>query len=151
MGYFLALPALAFLMVFLGKIAPGGRIIDYGLSSIVYLSAIPGMLSASLLFYSLLIAGHDLLKVDAIVYFLPIFSMATAFFLISRKIDLDRLPGFGRLSGLMILLLLVWVGVLCLYRFRFVIGFFSSVESLLLIGLIMFGIFKYAANKVSGE
>ena len=150
LGYFLALPVLTMLVAAALNSLQNTRIIDYCLSMFIYFSAIPGMFSASLIFYSLFIAGHDLLKVDAVVYFLPIISMGSIFYLIGRKTDFDHLPGFGRLSGLMILLILVWIGVLCLYRFRFVIGFFSSVQSLIVIGLILFFIFKFGAYKAFG-
>ena len=108
-GFFLTVPILAFFISLAVKPISRLRVVDYFLSIIIYFSAIPGMFSSVLLFYSLFIAQHDLLDVDILIYFLPIFSMVTVFYLIGRKTDFELLPGFGRLSGLMLMLLLVCI------------------------------------------
>ncbi len=121
------------------------------LSVIVYLVSIPGMFALTLVFYTLFITHQNILDVNAVIYFLPIIAMGLVLYLIGRKTDLNRLPGFGRLSGLMLMLALVCIIVLILYRLRFLVGFFASIQSLVIIGIIMFFLFKWAAAKISGK
>ncbi|MFA6012398.1 MAG: hypothetical protein WC799_20580 [Desulfobacteraceae bacterium] len=149
--YFAILPVLSFITGLFYK--PGFRIssLDYLYSILVYLSGIPGILSAVLTFYSMFIVRKNMLEVNIILYFIPILSMGLVFYLISRKADFNRLPGFGRLSGFMILTGIVCVALLFLYRLSFFIGFFGSIESLLVAGVLLFFVFRYAVGKLSGK
>lgn len=149
--YFGILPLISFVTGLFYR--PGFRIsaLDYLYSGLVYLSGIPGILSAVLTFYSMFIVRKNMLEVNIVLYFLPIISMGLVFYLISRKADFNRLPGFGRLSGFMILTGIVCISLLFLYRLRFVIGFFGSIESLLIAGILLFFVFKYAMGKLTGK
>ncbi len=124
---------------------------DYVYSVLVYLVAIPGTIAAVLVGYALFIARTNLLHVNALVYFLPLLSMAVTFVLISRRVTFDHLPGFGRLSGLMMLIGLSFLVVLILHKTRILVGFFGSLESLLVLGVLLFVAFQYAAAKLGGK
>lgn len=127
-----------------------GRImfIDYAYSILIYLVSIPGVISAVLIGYSLFLVRQNLLEVNFLVYFVPVISMGLSFFLIGRRVSFDRLPGFGRLSGLMIMIGLSFLVVLVLFKLRIIIGFFASMESLVVIGIAVFAMFKYASAKL---
>ena len=127
-----------------------GRIIffDYAYSALIYLVCIPGVISAVLIGYSLFLVRQNLLEVDFLIYFVPVISMSLSFFLIGRRVSFDRLPGFGRLSGLMMMIGLSFLIVLALFKLRIIIGFFGSLESLVVIGIIVFAMFHYASAKL---
>ncbi|MCP3926767.1 MAG: hypothetical protein GY714_29760 [Desulfobacterales bacterium] len=146
--YFAALPLLAFIIGFIDK---RQRVIDYIYSILIYLSAIPGMISATLIFYTMFIVKRNLLNVNLFIYFLPVISMALVFYIISRKVKFDDLPGFNRLSGLMLMIGLASIVTLFLYRLRFFIGFFASIETLLIAGVVIFILFKVSFAKISGK
>jgi hypothetical protein len=150
-GYFILIPVLALLAGFTYR--PSFRLTfrDYLFSVLVYLAGVPGMLSASLLFYSFFIIRKNILEMNVLFYVLPLISMAIVFLLIGRKTDYDRLPGFGRLWGLMLIMALVCIIVLFLYRLRFFIGFFASIQSLLIIAVIIFFLFKFAGAKITAR
>ncbi|OMH34802.1 hypothetical protein [Motiliproteus sp. MSK22-1] len=150
-AFFVTIPLITFILSYMAKPAGSPGVAHYALSGVVYLVSFPGMFAATLVFYALLIAHQNMLEVNAVVYFLPILSMGLVFYLIRRKMAFERLPGFGRLSGLMLLLLLVCIVILFLYRLRFVIGFFSSIESLGVIAIVLFLLFKWATAKMMGH
>jgi len=127
-----------------------GRIMffDYAYSVLIYLVCIPGVISAVLIGYSLFLVRQNLLEVNFLIYFVPVISMGLSFFLISRRVSFDRLPGFGRLSGLMIMIGLSFLVVLALFKLRLIIGFFASIESLAVIGIAVFVVFRYASAKL---
>jgi hypothetical protein len=76
--------------------------------------------------------------------------MIATFTIIGRAVSFDRLPGFGRLWGLMLLIGLTFVVLLLLYKTRILVGFFSSFEALLVLGIVLFGLFDYARRKAFG-
>lgn len=127
-----------------------GRIMvfDYAYSVLIYLVSIPGVISAVLIGYSLFLVRQNLLDVNFLIYFVPVISMGLSFFLIGRRVSFDRLPGFGRLSGLMMMIGLSFLVVLALFKLRLIIGFFASMESLVVIGIAVFVMFKYASAKL---
>ncbi|MCX4027715.1 hypothetical protein H0A36_21120 [Endozoicomonas sp. SM1973] len=115
------------------------------------MSSIPGIISFSLIFYTLFIIRGNLLEVNALIYFLPVVSMVLVFVQVARKTDFEHLPGFGRLSGLMLMMLLTCIVVLVLQRFHFFVGFIASIESLIVIAIIIFTLFKIAGAKIMNK
>lgn len=146
--YFAVIPLFAYLT---GLIDRRQRAMDYIYSTLIYLSAIPGTVSATLIFYTMFIVKKNLLNVNFFIYFLPVVSMALVFYIISKKVKFDDLPGFGRLSGLMLMIALTSIVTLFLYRVRFFIGFFASIETLLIAGVVIFVLFKVSMAKISGK
>lgn len=146
--YFAAIPLFAYLA---GLIDKRQKAMDSFYSILIYMSAIPGMVSATLIFYTMFIVKKNLLNVNLFIYFLPVVSMALVFFIISKKVKFDDLPGFGRLSGLMLMIALTSIVTLFLYRLRFFIGFFASIETLLIAGVVIFVLFKVSFARISGK
>ncbi|MCG8702043.1 MAG: hypothetical protein MI922_28570, partial [Bacteroidales bacterium] len=145
--YFGALPVLAFLASLIYKSNDGLTFDDYTLSVIIYLVAIPGMFSASLLLYHILMIRSNILNLNLTVYFLPVASMVLTFYLISRKAKFKKLPGFDRLLGLVTMLGIIFLILFFLSRLFFIIGFFGSIGMLAVIGVGLFVVFKVAMSK----
>ncbi|WP_018693125.1 hypothetical protein [Algicola sagamiensis] len=148
--FFVALPVLTFLLLLVYKQKERHHIGDYVLSILIYLVSIPGCFSFALVFYNLLILKGNILNVDLVIYFLPLISMLTVFGLIARKTDFLHLPGFGRLSGLLLMMVLTCIVLFVLHRMHFFVGFFASIESLAVIAIAIFILFKVAAAKIMG-
>lgn len=121
------------------------------LSGLVFLVSIPGIMATIIVFYSLFFIQMNLLEVNIILYFLPIIAMVLTLYSISKYTNLNTLPGFDRLSGLMTVLFLTGIALLMLYKLRFVVGFFASIQSLLIFGVIFYFVFKSAMKKLAGE
>ena len=148
MGFMLLPPLLSWILVDYADNTRPRYWLDYVLSVLVYIVGVPGVVSAVLVGYGLFFIRQNLLEVNALLYFLPIVSMAATFALIGRKVDFDRLPGFQRLSGLMMLIALTFVVVLLVFKLRIFVGFFASAEALLGLGLILFLAFQFAAARL---
>ena len=148
--YFVVLLVLAFGFSIRHKKSPS-RLNSKLLSVLVFLVSIPGIMATIIVFYSLFFIRLNLLEVNVVLYFLPILSMILTLFVISKNTSLNKLPGFNRLSGLMTLLVLTGFALLLLYKFRFVIGFFGSLQSLLIFGVIFYLLFNMAIRKFSNK
>jgi hypothetical protein len=149
--FFISLPVLAYFLGFSYSRKGKRGIADYLFTVIIYLSSIPGITSILLIFYALFLTRQNLLTVNALFYFMPVVSMVTVFVIIGRKTDFERLPGFDRLSGLMLMIALIGIIVLFIHKTRIFIAFFGTIESLFVLSIVLFCLFKAATAKISGK
>ncbi len=117
----------------------------YLYSLLVHLACIPGILASILTGYALFFTKENLLDANLFVYILPIVSMVLTLVLIQRTVSFDDIPGFDRLSGLMILLAVTFVLVLGIQRTRIWIIFGSSIYALLVLVAVLFVLLKWGA------
>ena len=119
------------------------------LSLLVYMAAVPGILALVLTVYALVFTHQNLLRLNLLIYLVPIVSMLTSFYLISRHVKFRDIPGFERLSALLVLLALTFVVILFLLKLRIFVGFFASFWVLLLLALALFWGFQWALKKLT--
>jgi len=122
--------------------------IKYLYSVLIYLSCIPGIFSAVLTAYSLFFLRADLLRVNFLVYILPIISMVATLKIIKRKNSFDDIPGFDRILGLMLMMGVSFVVAFIVYRTVVFIGFIGGLGGLLVVALVVFILLKIAAAKM---
>mgnify|MGYP006977884923 CR=1 FL=1 len=86
---------------------------------LIYLISVPGIFAVTLLIYSFLFENRSVYDIDLVTQILPIISMFVTILVIKRYIDLDDVPGFGKLTGLImmisVILILLWVMLDCLW------------------------------------
>ena len=105
-------------------------------------------MSAVLIAYALFLTRANLLEVNFLVYFVPLIGMGVTYYLIGRRVSFDRLPGFERLWGLMLLIALSFLTVLVIAKMRILVGFFASFQVLLGLGVLVFLAFQFAGRKL---
>jgi len=115
--------------------------INYGYTILIYAVTIPGLLALVLILYSFFFLKTNLLQLDLIAYFVPLIAMILTLVIINKTISMTQIPGFGKLSGLFIMIMITFIityilqrmffGVFFVGRFQYLIGFFL----LLLIGV----------------
>ena len=149
--FFAALPLLALLVSFLYKRVMRRAFIESVFSAIIYLSTVPGVFACILIFYLLFFTRTNLLNVDIVFSFLPIISMGLVFGIIGKNANFDNLPGFGRLTGLMLLIAIVSGVTLAIYKLRIFVGFFASIEALVGIAVAVFVLFKVGLARLNGK
>lgn len=115
----------------------------YCYSLLVYLVCIPGLFSTVLTGYSLFFSKENLLDVNLAVYFLPILSMVVTLVLIHKNVSFDLVPGFDRLSGLMVMMGCSFVIALAIEKTRIWIFFGGSIERLFLLAAGIFALLKW--------
>ena len=110
--YFTLLPLTAALAGFMGKGEGHLTPWKYLYSALVYLVCVPGIFSVTLDVYMFLFEKRSILQTDIYTQILPILTMVITLFIIKRNVNLDAIPGFGKLSGLIMMitatLLIMW-------------------------------------------
>ncbi len=79
----------------------------YLYSVLVYLVTIPGLFAVVLTLYLIIFEGRSILKIDIYTQILPVVSMIITLWIIRKSVDLEGIPGFDKLSGLMIVILVL--------------------------------------------
>lgn len=148
--YMIIVPAAAFIAaMFLENKAhtsPG----KYVFSTLMYATCVPGVLAIVLTGYSVVLQRADITKVNVLVYFLPIISMALSIAIINRVTNMKDIPGFKRLSGFMIMIAVTFILVFILQRLFIGVVFFGRIQSLLLLFVVLFVLIKVAWDRMSG-
>ncbi len=102
--FFLLLPFTAVLAGWMGKgegeIAPW----KYLYSALVYLACIPGIFALTLNIYLFLFERQSIWDVDLYTQVLPVLSMIATLLIIRQNVALDDVPGFERISGLLLVI-----------------------------------------------
>ena len=149
LAVFGVLPVLVWLLgVMHGRGNGGTSPWRYIYSVFVYVVCVPGMFSSVLTPYSLFFRNENLLEVNLLVYVLPIISMLVTLIFVRKNVGFDAVPGFERLSGLMILLACSFGLALAIHKTRLFVGFFGSIDRLFLLAAGIFALLKWGAYMV---
>ena len=149
--YMLALPFFAWgVGSILKRISP--RVANCFLAFPVFLAVLPGICTAVALGYLIFIVRVNILEeVDLILYGGSILCMIATLYAISRVSRFDDIPGFDRLSGLMVLAGLSFALTLFVAKLRFLVGFFASLTTLFFLFIIIFAFFMFGMTKIKGR
>lgn len=102
LAYFILIPFTALLAGWLGKDEGEEKPWQYLYSALIYLVAIPGVFAVALTIYTLIIEKRPILNTDVYIQILPVLSMIATLLIISRNADIKTIPGFDKISGLVI-------------------------------------------------
>ncbi len=113
LGFFLLIPLIALLALFFsrgqGHLSPW----KYLYTVLIYLVCLPGIFAITLSVYLFLFERRSIMDTNMYTQVLPIASMILTIVLIRKQVDLDLVPGFGKLSGLItviaVLMVLMWI------------------------------------------
>lgn len=141
---FLAPPVVAWL---LGLMQPRGRggsaPWKYFSAVLVYLTCVPGMFAGVITAYRLFFSRENLLDANLLVSFLPIVSMAATLILIRKNVSFDQVPGFDRLSGLMVMVGCSFAIALAVQKTNIWIFFGGSIGKLFILAAGVFALLKW--------
>lgn len=150
--YFLIPPLLIWGTGRLHKTRHAGERRPYNLvyATSLYLVSFPGVLAAVLTGYGLLFLRADLRNVPILLYFLPILSMVVTWVLAKRQVNLDRIPGFERLTGFMLAIAICFAVAFALNRLFFGVLFFGSFWGLVIVAVGVFVLFRISMRRMAG-
>lgn len=77
---------------------------NYLYSTLVYLVAVPAILSVAFNVYKWMFERGSILNTNLVLQVLPIASMLLTFFIVKRQVRIESLPGFDRLGGLVLII-----------------------------------------------
>jgi hypothetical protein len=118
----------------------------YVYSVLVYAVSVPGIGAAVLTAYTLFFTRESLLDKDLLVYVLPVLSMGCALGLIARNVSFDEIPGFDRLSGLLVLIGVTFALLLAIRKTFVGVVFVGSIATLLVVGVAIFALLRWATR-----
>lgn len=105
--YFLALPLTAFLASIFGKgeghLTPWKQLYCF----LMFSAAIPGIFAFILNIYLFLFEQQPIMQTNIYTQILPILIMVLTFWLIRKNVPFELIPGFDRLSGLLMIVMAV--------------------------------------------
>lgn len=111
--YFIAVPIVAFLAGIFGKGEGHEAPWNYLYSAMIYLVTIPGIFAVTLNAYLFLFERQSIFNASIYTQVLPIASMVLTLFIIRRNVDFGDVPGFDKISGLIMILFaliaIMWV------------------------------------------
>jgi hypothetical protein len=117
----------------------------YIYSVLIHLTCVPGILASILTGYALFFTRDNLLDASLLVYVAPIISMIATLIVIRRSVSFNDIPGFDRLSGLMIILAITFILVMGIQRTRIWLVFGSSFLTLIILVVVLFLLLKWGA------
>lgn len=141
---FIVPPLLAWLLGQMHERGRGGAAPwKYLYAVLVYLVCVPGMFAGVITAYSLFFSRENLLDANLLVYFLPIVSMIVTLVFIRKNVSFDEVPGFDRLSGLMVMVGCSFAIALAIQKTNIWIFFGGSIEKLFLLAAGVFALIKW--------
>ncbi|MEP6647425.1 MAG: hypothetical protein ABJC12_10045 [Saprospiraceae bacterium] len=113
LGYFIAIPFIALLAGLFSKGEGHLSPWKYLYSILIYLVSIPGIFAVTLSIYFFLFERRPIMDTNLFTQVLPILSMAATILIIRKNVNLDLVPGFDKISGLILiiatLMCLMWI------------------------------------------
>ncbi len=148
LGYFAVILIIAILtVVVINK--NNIKSLKYVLSAIVYGVTIPGVLAILLMLYALLMQRTNILDVSIVTYFVPIAAMILTLIILNKKIAMSQIPGFGKLSSLLIMISIAFSIVFVLQKTYFGVLFIGGVTQLFVVFIILLLILKVAWSRLT--
>lgn len=149
LAYFLLIPLTAFIGTIIGKGEEDEPIWKYFYSVLIYLVAIPGIFAVTLSAYLFFFERKSVFDTDIFTQILPVLSMIATFLLIKRRVHLERIPGFGKISGLVMMVGVALLAMWFMEKTRIVFFSYLPVQYVLaiLVGLLV--VFRIGWSKMN--
>lgn len=122
---------------------------NYLYSTLVYLVAVPAILSVAYSVYKWLFERASILDANLMLQALPIISMLLTFFIIKRLVRVEDLPGFGRLGGLVMMISAAIIIMWFIDRVRIVVFSYMPIQYLLVIFLVLLAFIRFGWRRVA--
>jgi hypothetical protein len=149
--YFSLLPFAALLGTFLdgdrGHTSPW----KYIYSVLIYLVSIPGLFALTLnIYFFLFEQQHSVMEMDLVLQVLPIVSMVLTLLVIRNNMDMRHIPGFNKLSGLLMLITAV-LGIMWIIDRTHLIAFIRlRFEVVIIIFIALLLMMRFGFKRVFG-
>ncbi len=122
----------------------------YLYSTLVYLASIPGMFALVLGLYMVMVERRSIMQFNVLTFILPFASMVATLLLINRKVALRHVPGFSKLSGLLMMVAATFVVMLVMQKMRIFVVFFGSMKTLVGLFIVLLALFMFGYGKMFG-
>lgn len=149
-AYFFLILITALLAGFMGKGEGHLSPWKYLYSAIVYLVCVPGIFAAALAVYLFLFEqGGSIFNVNLLTQVLPIAAMLVTLGVVHRNVAFGYIPGFGRLTDLIMTIFTVFLLMYFLNRLHLVAWVYVPVQWLLLIVVGLLLIVRFGLKRLT--
>ncbi|HLP96507.1 MAG TPA: hypothetical protein VK168_20840 [Saprospiraceae bacterium] len=149
-GYFLLILITAFLAGMMGRGEGHQSPWKYLYAAIVYLVCVPGIFAAALAVYLFLFEnGGSIYNLNLLTQVLPIGAMLVTLGVVRRNVEFGYIPGFGKLTDLIMTIVTVFVLMYFLNRLHLVAWVYVPVQWLLLIVAALLLIVRFGLKRLS--
>lgn len=146
--YFILLPLTAILAGFMGKGEGHLSPWKYLYSTLVYLACVPGIFAVTLNVYMFLFEKRSILATDVYTQILPILSMVLTLLIIKRNVSLDAIPGFDKLSVLIMMITATLLIMWGLDRTHFLVFVSARFEQALIVFIVLLIAVRFGWKKL---
>ncbi len=148
-AYFLLMPTVALLAGFIAKDEGHLSPWKYLYTIMVFFVCIPGIFAAALAVYLFLFErGGSIYNVNLLTQVLPIGSMIATLSIIRRNLAFEQIPGFGKLSDLILMIASIIVLMYFLDRLHLIAWINVSVQWLFIIVVGFLLLFRYGLKRL---
>jgi hypothetical protein len=148
-AYFLLMPTVALLAGFIAKDEGHLSPWKYLYAIMVFFVCIPGIFAATLAVYLFLFErGGSIYNVNLLTQVLPIGSMIATLSIIRRNVAFEQIPGFGKLSDLMMMIASIIVLMYFLDRLHLIAWIHVPVQWLFIIVVGFLLLFRYGLKRM---
>jgi len=148
MYYFVAIPAIALLMWLWTKDEGHKSPWIYIYSLLIYLVCIPGIFAVTLSIYLFFFERKSIFDTDVYLQILPLLSMAVTLWLIKLNVEFNEIPGFKRISSLMLVITVVMSLLLILEKTHIIAFTFIPFQYVLFILIAIFATVYFGSKRV---
>lgn len=112
----------------------------YIYSTLLYLASVPGIFAVSLGVYLFLFERRSVFETNVLIEIMPIISMIATILIVRKNVDISYIPGFDKLSGLIMMISSALAIMWFVDRTRIIVFSYLPIQYLLLIfvGLLLF-------------
>ncbi len=146
--YFTLIPITAFISGLMGKNEGHLSPWKYLYSTLIYLVCIPGIFAITLNVYKFLFERGSILALNIFTQILPIISMIATLLIIRSSVSLDRVPGFGKLSGMATMILVLFTLMWFLEKTRIIVFSYMPIGYFFLLLIVLLVIFRFGWSKM---
>jgi len=150
-AYFFLIPITALIGTVIGKGEEQESVWKYFYSILVYLVAIPGIFAVTLSVYLFFFERRSVFQTDIYTQILPVLSMVATLLLIRRTVKLDSIPGFGKISGLVMMVTVALITMWFLEKTHILVFSYIPVQYVLLILIGLLVVFRLGWSKMLDE
>nr|MBS0037216.1 hypothetical protein [Saprospiraceae bacterium] len=148
--FLISVPFSALLANYLSGPSAAGTPWKYLYSGLIYLACIPGIFVFTLVLYLFLFEKVSILDLDIIHHLLPMITMAATILIIKKKVNLDLIPGFGKITALLVMIMVVLIILWVLDRTRIWVITFLPLPFALLIFVVLLLFLLWGWRRFSG-
>lgn len=149
LGYFAIIPLLAFIFGWIGKgeghLKPWKQIY----SILIYLVSVPGIFAITLSVYLFLFEHQSVMQTNLYTQILPVISMFVTLSIIRKNVPFDYIPGFDKISGLIMMITATLMIMWFVDRTRIWVVSFLPFQYVLLIFVALFLIIRLGWSRIS--